>query len=166
ALHFRISRADGQGAGYRVIGTVPARGTTNEPAWYEFVDALEGVSPSTPTLWYRLEEIATDGSVSDFPAVSVEMDAPPGAEKLEVFPQPLESSAGSCRLRWVSPIEQSVILRIHDVLGRRISSPQRHVLPAGSSVITLPLPGLRSGVFFLEAAMEDGTRLRKRVLVR
>ncbi|MBN1448371.1 MAG: hypothetical protein JXA28_10610, partial [Bacteroidetes bacterium] len=28
ALHFRISRADGQGAGYRVIGTVPARGTT------------------------------------------------------------------------------------------------------------------------------------------
>ncbi len=166
SLLFRVLRSDARDGAYRQIGTVAARGTTNEVAWYEFTDRFSAGMPATGTLWYRLEEVGTDGSVSRFPAVSVELGRSSAARRMTVFPRPLAAGARSVSMRWESPSEQTVTLRLHDMLGRVVGTPMTRSLPAGGSVLTLPLPELAAGQYMLEARGADGPPQRSRIVVR
>ena len=166
SLLFRVLRSDARDGAYRQIGTVAARGTTNEAVWYEFTDSFIAGMPATGTLWYRLEEVATDGTTERFPAVSVELGRSSAAWRMTVFPRPLAAGARSVSLRWESPAEQTVTLRIFDLLGRRVGTPLMRVLPAGGSVLTLPLPDLSPGQYMLEARAAHGPPLRSRIVVR
>lgn len=166
SLLFRVLRSDMRDGAYRQIGTVASRGTTNEAAWYEFMDRFSAGMPATGTLWYRLEEVATDGTTERFPAVSVELGRSSAAWRMTVFPRPLAAGARSVSLRWESPTEQMVTLHIHDLLGRRVGTPLTRMLPAGGSVLTIPLPDLIPGQYMLEARAAHGPPLRSRIVVR
>ena len=165
ALLFRIERGKAKVGPFEPVGTVAARGTTTIPAWYEFMDVSMKNSGLEEQLWYRLVEVDTDGSQTVFPAVSVRRGNVPKALTLTLFPQPLRSSAKDLTVICESPLNQRVVITLHDILGRQIMSSLQRELHEGSNVLLLGDAAFQPGSYILVATFSDGSRQTRRILV-
>ncbi|PLX24160.1 MAG: hypothetical protein C0600_13525 [Ignavibacteria bacterium] len=165
ALLFRVERSEERDGLWQPVGTMPARGTTTVPAWYELRDENPPVT-ATGGLWYRLVEIDTDGTESAFPAVRVSTGTQPEAFALHVFPQPLRAGTQQLRIALQQNETGKAEFTLRDVLGRRIGDPLRMDLLSGASVQTLPVGELRSGTYLLTVRLGDGRSLTRRIVVQ
>ena len=84
----------------------------------------------------------------------------PDFELQPAFPNPF---SGRTRLSLSVPEPGHVVLRIHDALGREVTTLVDRVLEAGSHAFTFEAPGLPAGVYFVR--LQSGSRQSVRTIV-
>jgi hypothetical protein len=136
---------------FETIGTVRAAGNTNEPKHYRFRDP----NPLSGINYYRLTEVAGDGSVSRFPIQSISLE---GDLHLEIYPNPV--TAGSFTLT-TGRTTESVSLR--SLTGKKLSV-SLTPLSEKQSRVTLP-EQLPAGIYLITVKEESGAETTRRILI-
>lgn len=130
------------GINFRTIHTVPSRGALEDPAMYEYVqrDELSTIN------YYRLQQVDNNGDFFYSPVKQVKMKDSFTETTLEVFPNPARDRV---TVRSNTSFVDPVTVRLISPMGS-VSWQQTQQMPA--SGITIPLEGLRPGIYVVEVA--------------
>jgi hypothetical protein len=154
--HFDVERSFDPAAGFNVIGTVEGNLTTEIASNYAFADKYAGEG----TVYYRLNQVDTDGTSTYSPIVAVELEVS-DERSLGVFPNPA-SAGGRLTVRlngqWT---EGATKLHLVDLAGRQVAEWNG----LGNGSVNTELPVMKTGVYQLVAT--DGKESRTmRVVIR
>lgn len=138
---FRISKS-ADSVLYQQLTTQPAVGSSSTTTDYDEIDP----SPFKDVSWYKLEAIATDGSVLETIIVRIDLTEPDLIQKWIVYPNPL--SGNSPIKIWASLTEAAgVTVDISSVYGAAIYSDDFQFV-AGTNKRTIGLETLPPGMYF------------------
>jgi hypothetical protein len=131
---------------FRPVGQVRAKGNSNSPVNYQFLDKkpLEGVS------YYRLRQVDTDGTSQHSKVVAVQSEGGLAKPALKLYPNPADASL---ELE-VAPLAEAATVRITDMTGRVLRSLK---MEAGAGGLTLPVSDLPAGVYVVTLTKASGT---------
>jgi hypothetical protein len=158
-LGFEVQRStDPASKSWESRGVVPGAGNCTAHREYAFDDELPQTYDNRSSLFYRLRQIDTDGSIH----YSGIVEAVPGRASghfaiLEVHPQPAQGEVG---MRF-SGNGDDVLLRLIDVLGRCVA--EKHV--SGRTHASLDVAAILPGAYIL-IAEQGQARAVRRILVR
>lgn len=144
--YYRIDRSE-DGSSFRSIGMVDAAGTSLAPTSYAFTDK----QPANGLNYYRVEQIAMDGSGQLSPVVSVMMRA---GGQLVVYPNPAGESLWAS---FESANDGQASWRIVDASGRAVAWGRTSTL-TGMNQVELPLT-MDAGSYLVELVDERGGML-------
>jgi hypothetical protein len=162
---FRVQRrigggANGQTGTWKQVGRVEGSGSTTTAQSYRFVD--EDLPYAADVFTYRLKQVDTDGSATLSDATVVERGAVTEPQLLGTFPNP---ARGHATVRFAVPEGQNVILRMYDVLGRKVRTLAEGKLE-GRQDHQVDLTSLTSGTYFLRLTAETETETQRLTVVR
>ena len=138
ASHFDIQRST-DGSNYMLAGNVPAANTPGKHA-YSYTDPVM----LSKTTFYRLKQVDIDGKFIYSPVVV--LSAGQNKDAISVFPNPVASQVNlTVQLSQSARANFSLI----DSKGQIVRKWQQN-LPLGTSVMTINMEGLASGLYQLE----------------
>jgi hypothetical protein len=108
--------------------------------------------PTAGLHYYRLGLRRPDGSTDYAASVLLTTDA---AADVSVFPNPV--AGNQLQLAYPAAASGDLVVRFYDELGRYLRG-QRLAVPAGLSVLTLDVTGLRPGFYILRLTDDQGSR--------
>lgn len=142
--HFVVERSL-DGTTFAPLGTVKGQGNTTAQHTYSFTD-VEAGRQGAPTLYYRLQQVDTDGQISYSPVRAVTF----AGRAVALYPTP---TAGAATLDLTSLTSQPYQAKVLDLTGRvvltrTLAGGLTHdfdvrSLPAGAYVVVLSGDGLR-----------------------
>lgn len=156
---FEVHRKTTRTGKWERVGFVNESGDASEPTSYRFVD--EGFPYEADSLFYRLEQVGTDGTLGYSQATSVAQSAEQ-VQLLGSYPNPASHQA---LIRYAVPEHQNVRMSLYDVLGRQI----RIIMDRkteGRHEMQLDVSRLPSGTYFLRLETGSQTRTQKLMVVR
>lgn len=147
-----IAERSMDGVLFTSIGTVNARGNSNQPSQYNFVDynAVKG-------LWYyyRLRQVDIDGTERFSEIRKARIDD--GGNKIIVQPNPASST-----VRIILPFRhQAVSISITDASGRTVKD--RAMSSSASGVYVMNVENLAPGVYYIKVEADKQTYLERLV---
>ncbi len=147
------------------IGFVDGNGTTNHPQSYVFVDPNpESSVDKNGIARYRLRQIDYDGRTDVSPQVEVFISREFSFDLAQSYPNPVNVSSATTVISFTLPNEQNARLDLFDALGRSVQIIADRNFNAGQHQLTVPLSGLRSGVYFYRL-LSGGEILTRRLTV-
>jgi photosystem II stability/assembly factor-like uncharacterized protein len=149
SLEYRVQRFD-NGA-WLEVATIPAAGYSTVTRSYAWVDA----DAPAGTVRYRLLQRDRDGTTKLFPEREVGASSQPMTAAVALFPNPVPS-AQNITLRCSIESDASSSVQVTDLSGRTVHSADLGYLTEGEHNISLALPVLRPGVYYV--ALRSGTR--------
>ena len=159
---FEVQRRAGEQDSWTKVNFVESKaagGTTSEAKSYQFKDA--DLPYAADKLEYRLRQVDLDGSESLSEPVIIQR-AVDEVELLGTFPNPARTQA---TIRFAVPEQQSVTLRMYDVLGRQVQTivdGERE----GRQSMQVNVSDLPSGVYFLRLEAESQMKTQRMTVVR
>ena len=143
------------------IGFVPGSGTTNSPKEYSFDDK----SAPADTVQYRLKQIDTDGNFEYSQIVKVENKVIYKYALRQNYPNPFNPSTV---ITYQLPSESKVILKVYDILGRKVATMVNENQQAGIHKVTFSSEGKRlaSGVYIYKIRAGSFTETKKMLLLK
>jgi hypothetical protein len=110
--------------------------------------------------YYRAKAEALDGSHALSNIVSIEHKS---EVELKVFPVPARNSIN---LEINNLSHESVLINVHDALGRRVISNLKYTLSEGSSILALNIETLAPGNYTLDLVFGDQRATREFVVIK
>jgi len=165
SLRFIIQRAPEQDGPWTEIGSVLARGTSHEAAWYAYDDPLAGVPAADGALWYRLVEEDLNGGRTAYHSLRVFIGMVARTPRLDILPHPLSAGSDAVTVQIYSVQETDATMELYDALGRRVAVREKISLLEGGNRLVLRVPALRRGLHVLIVRNGDGITQQQRVLV-
>lgn len=157
---FRITKSS-DSLLYQKLYEVPAVGTSTTPTSYNDIDP----DPFGNVSWYKLEAVATDGSVLETIIVRVDLTEPDILQKWIVYPNPL---SGNKPIKIWAALTQNVdaTVEINSVYGAAIYSTSFQFV-AGTNKKTIGLETLPPGIYFFTLRMtQTGTVLDTKLFIK
>ncbi|HEY4108813.1 T9SS type A sorting domain-containing protein, partial [Puia sp.] len=130
------------GANFESIGSVAYRAGDATNNAYQYTD--NGAQTLGGTLYYRIQELGSDGSTMYSRIVSVNLGTATG--KVGVYPNPARNSA---TVTFPATTATSINLRLFDLKGSQVWSRQYQAHPGMNSVQIDCIQGLPEGEYFL-----------------
>jgi hypothetical protein len=155
----RKSSAQGSWTKVGFVESKAAGGTTEKAHSYQFKDSNPPYAADK--LEYRLRQVDLDGSASLSETVTVQRTVQE-VELLGTFPNPARTQA---TIRFAVPEQQSVSLKVYDVLGRQVRT-LVHGEREGRQSIQVDVSDLPSGVYFLRLKAESQVKTQRMTIVR
>ncbi|MFZ1730207.1 MAG: hypothetical protein WBQ23_07280 [Bacteroidota bacterium] len=156
---YMIERSSSEYGPWNIVGSVASRGGQGNISYeLEDVNAASYAADGSPAsiIWYRLTALEFDGTRKIFPPVMVSRSGEAIQMDLSVFPQPVPHDAGTVYLRLQSPGQESVTVRVTDILGKDMLPRQSLPVNAGRTLLPLRVSGLPAGLYLIEARMQSG----------
>ncbi|HEX9658108.1 MAG TPA: T9SS type A sorting domain-containing protein, partial [Bacteroidota bacterium] len=127
---------------------VPGHGTTIEPHSYSFLD----VAPPIRQMRYRLKQIDFDGTVHYTEPIQVDIltsvtpsEVPLATKLYQNYPNPFNPTTS---IRFDVAEKGRVVLTIHDILGRKVTTLVDDERVAGKYSIDWSAQNFANGVYF------------------
>jgi len=146
---------------------IPGRGNASGSKTYSFVDDFN--PPTGKVVWYRLEDVAYDGTVKSYGPVQLSANnVPDHFEVSQNYPNPFNPITN---IAFSLPIATRVNAQIYDIRGRNIRTLTIKVFLAGKHVLVWdgldnnrsPLP---SGIYYCRIQTNQNSEIRKMTLLR
>ncbi len=151
--HFALQRAT-DGLRFQTIATTPA---TNRPtATYTHLDAAV---PPTNTVYYRLEQVGSDGSSAFSP---VRILYPSTAFTAHISPNP---AFDRVQLRFATDWEQSAQVQVFDLSGKLVLAQHHELLATGAHALDLGVADLPPGVYQCQLMLGNGLVWQQKFVV-
>jgi photosystem II stability/assembly factor-like uncharacterized protein len=141
------------------IGFVEGKGTTTNPASYNFTDSPN----SSGSVYYRLKQIDFDGSFEYSNVVEVNIAQPNVFALDQNYPNPFNPTT---TIKYSIAEQTQVSLKIYDILGNEITTLVNEVKQAGIYNIEYDASSLSSGVYFYELAAGQFISAKKMVILK
>ncbi|GAB3581683.1 hypothetical protein GCM10027345_24730 [Hymenobacter daeguensis] len=145
---FSVERSAGSDTtAWQPLSTVALNAAAGQ---YQVVDA----QPLPGLHYYRLRLLRPDGSRDNAAPALVSTEG----NEVSIFPNPVADAF--LRLQYPATADGAVTFRVYDALGRRVLTTALNAL-AGLSILNIPLPSLRPGLYVLgwqDAQGRTGTR--------
>lgn len=144
---------------WSTIGRVHGSGTTGERRTYRYLDA--DLPVAADSLSYRLRQVDVDGSVHLTRSITIGR-AVQRMQLRTVYPNPARNRV---TVRFAVPEGREVLLRLHDVLGRKVRTlvDQRS---DGRHTLHVDVSGLPSGTYFLRLRTGSETQTERLTVTR
>jgi hypothetical protein len=149
---FQIQRSAATPVAFETLPNsfVPGHGTTADPNSYAYIDSTTGDGQ-----WlFRLRQISVDWRTYDGDPVAVEVvthvggsDLPAQFSLSQNYPNPFNPTT---HLSFVVPQTSLVVLRIYDILGKRVATLVNEEKTPGEYTVTFDVGGLASGAYFYQ----------------
>jgi len=146
---------------------IPGRGNAASAKEYRFTDAKP--LPVNKETWYRLEDVAYDGSVEKYGPVRLKVNILP--EHFSVgqnYPNPFNPSTN---IPFSLKQAGRVTAYIYDIRGRRVRTLVSHNFPSGNHILVWDgldnnYAQMPSGIYYYRIATDRGRKIRKMTLIR
>lgn len=146
---------------YQALTVVPAVGNSTVPTSYDDIDP----DPFAALSWYKLEAIATDGTVLQTLIVRVDLSEPEVLENWVIYPNPLSGSQPINVWANLSKDVQ-VTTELTSVFGAAIYSAS-HQFYVGQNKLTVGLSTLPPGIYFFTLRLtQSGEVLDTKVFIK
>jgi len=148
---------------WSVIGFKAGNGTTTEPKYYSYSDNVTNMNATS--LVYRLKQIDLDGKFEYSSEQIVEIAVPTVFELSQNYPNPFNPST---TIRFSTPDEKFVSLKVYNSLGQEVKTLANEVLSGGLHARTWDASGMASGVYFyvLKVGDNEFTQTMKMLLMK
>jgi len=146
---FKVERSVDKGVTFKEIGAVNSTDNSADVQTYQFTDA----APAEGTNLYRIHHIGSNGTVDYTEIQSLNFDNLKG---INVYPNPTKDRINV----HIPGNNKSVTLQLTNGLGKEIKT-----YKAAGQNITLHLPALAAGVYYLNVIKADGTISKQKVVV-
>ena len=170
-LGFHVYRALSEDGEYERLTSeiIEGAGTSTGRREYAFTDArlANGV-----TYWYKLQDVAFDGTRTMHGPIAV---MPQAEEAAEIQALPTEFGLAQnvpnpfnpgTEIRYQLPEASYVVLAIYDVLGQQVQVLVEGFIDAGYRSVVWDAKDVASGIYFVRMEAGDFVRVRKMVLIR
>lgn len=145
---------------WRTLGYVKGAGTTANPNDYRYT--VEELVPGAHR--FRLKQIDMDGTVEHSDPVTVHRGMRTAVRLTSPVPNPVRRRA---RLSFSVREQQSVAIRVYDVLGRQIETLYRGEPQAEKNqTIRFDATDIASGTYFIRLVAEDQVETRRCVVTK
>lgn len=139
AVAFYAVQRSSDGKNWEDIGEVTAH--NRERNTYQFVDE----KPQLGTNYYRIEQVAEDGTFSYSNVKNIRLNAVAGT--LEIYPNP---TAGQTNIAYQITQRTAVTLSVYDLNGREVAQPiQQEMQEGGNYQMTIDLAQQPAGMYFI-----------------
>ncbi|GAA4354289.1 hypothetical protein GCM10023185_15920 [Hymenobacter saemangeumensis] len=155
--HFRVERSL-NGQEFVAVGQVAGQGTSNQPKAYTFTDPSIARLGSA-NVYYRLQQVDTDGQTSVSPVRSVALPGELAAAKVLLYPNPATSTVTLSLAQLPDGMCQ---VQIFGLAGKQVRT---LALPAGQTH-ELDINGLPAGVYLVKVQSATGTQTQRLVKLR
>ena len=145
----RTSQPDAQSS-FGSIGFIEREGESQREKKYQFTD--DDIPFDSAVLEYRLKQIDYDGSTTYSDTIIVRRRPPASARLLPPYPNPAQ---GQLTLRYETPREKRVLIRMYDTLGRRVATLVDAIHTGGRAVQSVNVSRYAAGIYFLQ--MQSGS---------
>jgi hypothetical protein len=146
------------GNGWNVIGFVQGRGTTTNPANYQFIDRnVNG------EVYYRLKQMDFDGSFKYSDEVLAKVAVPDGYQLSQNYPNPFNPVTN---IRFTLPVDSKVVLEIFNLSGELVATLADDFRSAGEYDISFNASGLASGTYIYRLTADQTVLTRKMILMK
>lgn len=169
---FNVQRRYSDNA-WETLTFIPGHGTSYSPKYYSYLDITIGELVVQDSIFYRLEQIDTDGKIEhpdslkiDFiTAINTELEIQPANFKLEQnYPNPFNPSTA---IQYFIPKSQEIKLAVYDLLGNEISILFDDYRSYGEHFIEFfPNENISSGIYIYRLITEKQTFSKKMILLR
>jgi len=155
---FEVQRKSGNKE-WQILGFVTGRGTTTEPANYNYKDELT----SSGEYSYRLKQIDFDGSFDYSDIVDVEVK--PVAEYVlnQNYPNPFNPST---IISFSVAQKTNVILTVYNLLGEKVATLVNEVKDAGNYQVNFDGANLTSGIYIYKLEAGSFLSTKKMMLIK
>ncbi len=161
---FRVERSE-DGQRFETVGTVGASARVGETAGGAARFAYTDLPPDGQVLYYRVRQLAPDGSerVSGTFKLGLGADEAAAAVLVGTSPNPFQ---GRTTITYELARPERVRLSVWDVAGTRVATLVDEALPAGRHTYRFAADGLPSGVYFVRLETPSGSAAHKLTLTR
>jgi hypothetical protein len=148
------------GDNWNTVGFVEGNGTTNTPKEYSFTD--KGLQAGKYS--YRLKQIDRDGKFEYSNEVEVTVaDAPKEFALEQNYPNPFNPVT---MINYQLPMNNHVILKVYDALGREVATLVNEMKKAGSYSAEFDASKLASGIYFYRLQAGEFVETKKMLLMK
>jgi len=164
-LGFYVLRALAEDGAYTRITSERISGAGTSPTWHEYTFTDGGVTPGG-TYWYKLEEIALDGTTTVHGPISVTLEVqvlPTEFGLSQNFPNPFNPQTV---IRYQLPEASEVRLTVYDLLGQQVEVLVDGFEEAGVRSVVWEAEEVASGIYLVRMEAGDFVEARKLVVVR
>ena len=136
------------GREFTAIGTVAGRGNTTTPQAYTFTD--KELPTRQALLYYRLQQMDTDGTATFSPVRTVNPKTEPG--KVALYIMAPDQPGLALRYQFTGPMLGSEQVEVYSIMGQRLGKSRLAADGTGS----IPVEGLAAGTYVLHLVSESG----------
>jgi hypothetical protein len=158
---FEIERSIDNQVDFMAVGFVEGNGTTTEINTYSFTDRLElrGIN----SIYYRLKQIDFDGTYNYSNVIKVDVNIPNGFVLNQNYPNPFNPST---RISYSVASEEFVSIKVHDFIGREVSTLINETKSAGNYEVVFDASDLPSGTYFYTLRAGEFISTKKMMLIK
>lgn len=160
---FEIQRSPISTPDWQTIGFVNGNETTTEPHFYQYVDELIDVSPSTIHIQYRLKQLDTDGSFTYSQVQSVNLLIPATHQLLPNYPNPFNPVT---QILFAIAAPADISISVFNINGKLVKTLYHQFTEAGNHLLQWDASDLTSGVYFIKLSSDDFTTMSKCTLIK
>ncbi len=142
SAYFNIQRST-DGVRFTNIAQVNAAGNSSTVQSYQYTDALTGLNPEPPALFYRLQEADKDGDVTYSKIITLDNNSTPQVT-VSIFPNPVHEVL-NVQLQGITGAASIIIT---DASGKTLQTQQLNAVDG--STITINSQALTAGVYFVQ----------------
>lgn len=155
---------------WQTVGTVSGSGTTAKTKNYSFIDDISEIAVST--IQYRLKQIDFNGSFNYSGEVSVVNNKVTSFELSQNYPNPFNPTT---RIRFSVPSisknsfasgEQTVVLKIYDIIGNEIATLVNEIKSVGTYEIDYNAGNLSNGVYLYTLKAGNYSATKKLIIMK
>lgn len=162
---FIIERSWNQTNGWAPVGEVKAKGNSNTPTEYSYIDqnAYDGRSASKTT-FYRIRVVDIDNSEKFFPIRSIRFSAT-GEKEINLYPNPAKEGF-TLSIPLTNPINSKIRLNLINRLGQVIHAREINGVSASNYYYDIKTPGVIAGEYMLQILLDNELLDTKKVIVQ
>jgi len=163
-LQFEIERRlinESESGSWMLRGYVEGKGTTTELHQYLYNDEIKGINATA--IQYRLKQIDFNGSFTYSDVVTIDEISPIEFKLEQNYPNPFNPAT---IINYSVPGEQSVTLKVFDILGNEITTLVDSKIAAGNYQVEFNAESLPSGVYYYTLAAESFVQTKKMLLIK
>lgn len=154
---FEIYRSPDKSS-WQYLGFVAGSGNSYSPKAYQYTDysAPQGMQ------YYHLRQIDNNGAFTRSPVCSVLVGSDKSGLAVDVYPNPCTSQL---RIAYHLPAQQSVMIKITNILGETVLNEQVKEECAGDHQVIFPIKSVPSGCYIVTVKTAEKTSVKKVVCV-
>jgi hypothetical protein len=142
---------------YRIVGSIPGKGTSLELNEYNFTD--NSVEPSLYV--YRLKQVDFNGEFSYSDEVEVLVNKPLSFKLEQNYPNPFNPTT---TINFTLPKKQIFSLKVYNTLGELINNLIEEERDAGHYSVKFDASDLPSGIYFYSISIDQYSETKKMIL--
>jgi len=170
---FILERSPHKDNGYQVITTyktnpdLKGAGSTPARTKYDYSDSQVKIGE---TYWYRLSDVAFDGTVTEHEdrILKITVEPPSPEENFQynlkpAYPNPFNAST---EISYTIAKKEHVTIELYDLNGRSVMTLSNEIQTPGAHKIYLSIPDLSSGVYFIHLQTPNYQKSQQIVLLK